>query len=305
MSKAVRGVYAAALTPLTADGTPDAPKLARYARWLLDQGLDGVAPIGTTGEGASTDMAARHAIPEAFAEAGLPGERAIFGTGACAVGDAVAATRAALGAGYPNALVLPPFYFKGVSDEGLHAYYARLIEGVGDARLRVYLYHFPQMSMTPISVPLIQRLKAEFGAVIAGLKDSSGDFEGTLRFAGAAEDFDVFPSNEGVLLEAMAKGCAGVISATTNAGPHLARRALEASGAEADALQALLAEVRGAISAFPLSAALKELQVWRSGDESWRAVAPPLVQLDAAQRTALRAALEALEPRAGLLGAKA
>ncbi|MEO1328545.1 MAG: dihydrodipicolinate synthase family protein [Pseudomonadota bacterium] len=303
MTKAKRGAYAAAITPLDARGEPDADKLARYCRRLLERGLDGVAPIGTTGEGASVPMRFRLEAPAAFAEHGFRADEVIFGTGSCAVGDAVEATRAVIGAGFANVLVLPPFYFKNVSDEGLYAYYARLIESVGDARLRVYLYHFPQMSMTPISIPLIERLKRDFGSAIAGLKDSSGDYEGTLAFARAAEEFDVFPSNEGVLLRAMAEGCAGVISATTNAGPHIARRALDAEGEAAETAQALLGEVRALIAKHPLSPALKRLEAWRSGDEGWLALLPPQIPLSVAAEQALRADLEAIEPRAGLLGA--
>ncbi|MEX3010910.1 dihydrodipicolinate synthase family protein [Hoeflea sp. TYP-13] len=301
MARAKKGVYAASLTPAGADGEPDAKKLAEFCRWNIDQGLDGVAPLGTTGEGNSLPLAFRTALPEIFAEAGFKSSEVIFGTGSCAAGDAVAATRAAVDAGFFNALVLPPFYFKNVPDEGLFAYYARLIERVGNDRLRVYLYHFPQMSMTPISVSLIKRLRQEFGPVIAGLKDSSGDFAGTLEFVAAADDFDVFPSNEGVLLEGLEKGCAGVISATTNASAALARATLSTSGGEAGELQDMLTAVRVAISKYPLSAALKQIEAWRTGDDSWLPVFPPQIQLTGEQKQQLRNDLEALEPGSGIL----
>ena len=288
MGKARRGVYAAAITPLAPDGGPDLPKLVGYCRQLLEEGLDGVAPAGTTGEGNSLPTAARLAMPAAFAEAGFAGDRVIFGTGACAAEDAVVLTRASLEAGFPNVLVLPPFYLKSVTDEGLFAYYARLIEGVGSEALRIYLYHFPQMSMTPISVDLVRRLKAAFGPVIAGLKDSSGQYEGSLAFAAAAEDFDVFPSDEGRLRDALSKGCGGVISATTNASAALAARTLASQGADAEALQQALAAVRRTIAKYPLSAALKRIEAWKSGDESWCRTFPPLVPLDPAQSAALR-----------------
>lgn len=296
--KARKGVYAAAITPIRSDGRPDTAKLVAYCRGLIESGLDGVAPVGTTSEGNSTPMDWRLALPEALAQGGLEGDRVILGTGACAMDDAAALSKAALDAGFPNVLVLPPFYYKTVSDDGLFAAYARLIERVGSDDLRVYLYHFPQMSQTPISVDLVRRLKAEFGPVIAGLKDSSGDFAGSLAFAEAADDFDVFPSNEGVLVEALAKGCGGVISATTQVAPALVRRALEAEGAEQARLQEMLAEVRAAVSAYPLMAAVKEVEALRSGDPSWRAVLPPLVPLTEAQREGLRAALDALPAEA-------
>ncbi len=302
MTKAKRGVYAASLTPVGANGEPDAEKLVQYCRWNIDQGLDGVAPLGTTGEGNSLPLSFRTALPEAFAKAGFASNQVIFGTGSCAAGDAIAATKAAIGADYNNVLVLPPFYFKNVSDEGIYGYYARLIDSVRDNNLRVYLYHFPQMSMTPISIPLIQRLKRQYGPIIAGLKDSSGDFSGTLEFVAASDDFDVFPSNEGALLEAIAKGCGGIISATTNASASLARQTLSASGEEANKLQETLTAVRVAISKQPLSAALKQIEAWRTGDDSWLPVFPPQVVLTKQQVEELRSDLEELEPMSGVLG---
>lgn len=301
MSKAKKGVYAASLTPMNADGEPDFPKLAGFCRWNIDQGLDGVAPLGTTGEGNSLALASRIALPGIFAESGFASEEVIFGTGSCATGDAIAATRACVDAGFFNVLVLPPFYFKNPPVEGLYAYYAGLIDGIADSRLRVYLYHFPQMSMTPIPITLIERLKAAYGPIIAGLKDSSGNFEGTLEFVRAADDFDVFPSNEGVLLEGLEQGCAGVISATTNASAALARRTLEAPSDEAYALQETLTAVRVAISKHPLSAALKQIEAWRTGDPGWLPVFPPQIGLTEAQSAELRRDLVALEPRAGIL----
>ncbi len=301
MTKARRGVYAAAITPLDASGRPDTEKLLGYCQSLITSGLDGVAPIGTTGEGNSLPFDWRIGFPAACAQAGLAPDRVIFGTGACATDDAVALTRAVVDAGFANVLVLPPFYLKSVSDDGLFAYYARLIEQVGSDDLRVYLYHFPQMSQTPISIPLIQRLRAEFGPVIAGLKDSSGEYAGTLAFKDAVPDFDVFPSNEGVLVDALAQGCAGVISATTNCAPGLARRTLSATGEDQTNAQALLKSVRETVSRYPLSAAVKEVQALRSGDDQWRAVFPPLVALSEAQRAALSDDLAALPAETGVL----
>ncbi len=300
-TKARRGVYAAAITPMAADGRPDTDKLIAYSKRLIADGLDGVAPTGTTGEGNSLPFDWRLTLPGHFAQANVPPERVIFGTGACAADDAVALTKAGVDAGYVNTLVLPPFYLKGVSDDGLFAYYARLIEGVGSSALRIYLYHFPQMSQTPISVPLIQRLKAEFGPIIAGLKDSSGDYAGTLAFACAADDFDVFPSNEGVLVNALAEGCGGVISATTNVSAGLARRTLDATGPTQNTLQGHLNAVRQTIAKYPLSAAIKQVEAWRSGDDSWCAVFPPLVQLTETQKLDLRRDLDALPEVCGVL----
>lgn len=294
MNKARKGVYAATITPMATDGTPDIVKLVAYSQRLIAEGLDGVAPAGTTGEGNSLPMKSRLAMPEAFAKAGLESDQVIFGTGSCSADDAVALTRAGLNVGYNNVLVLPPFYLKNVPEDGLFAYYSRIIDQIGSDDLRIYLYHFPVMSATPISAPLIKRLKAAYGPIIAGLKDSSGDYEGSLAFVAAADDFDVFPSNEGVLLDGISKGCAGVISATTNASAALVRRTLFATGEEAQDLQKLLLEVRQVISKYPLSAALKQIEAWRSGDEEWLTLFPPLVPLTSTQVKDLRHDLEGL-----------
>ena len=161
MSKARRGIYAAAVTPFDDQGGVDAGKLVAYCRHLVsDGGCDGVAPTGTTGEGNSIAASDRLALPAAFANAGFDTDQVIFGTGACASQDAVAYTRASLEAGFPNVLVLPPFYYKNPSDDGLYAYYARLIDRVNSDALRIYLYHFPQMSMTPLSRHLWRASKA-------------------------------------------------------------------------------------------------------------------------------------------------
>ena len=295
--KARRGIYAAAVTPFDDTGRVAADKLVAYCQHLLGAGgCDGVAPTGTTGEGTSIAMADRLALPEAFAQAGIAPDRVIFGTGAPAAGDCLALTQAACEAGYTNVLVLPPYYYKAPSDEGLYAYYARLVEGVGRDDLRVYLYHFPQMSAVPLSVDLVKRLIAAFGPVIAGLKDSSGDFAQSAAFidatGGVAQDFDVFPSSEAMLWEGLAKGSAGIISGSTNAFGALAQAALQAP--EGDAREAAMAKVRAARTAagkYPLMAAMKQAEAWRSGDEGWTRMAPPLVPLTDTQKAALRADL--------------
>ena len=296
MSKAIRGIYAAAVTPFKEDGAVDIPKLIAYCTHLIgDGGCDGVAPTGTTGEGNSVAMRDRLALPGAFAEAGFDPTRAIFGTGACATGDAVAITSAAVDAGFANVLVLPPFYYKTPSDEGLYAYFSQLVEKVGNDRLRVYLYHFPQMSMTPIPVDVVVRLRNAFGPIIAGLKDSSGDISQSLAFAkatgGVNADFDVYPSSEAFLFEGQDGGCAGIISGSTNAFARGVQQA-RIDGPESDAF----AEVKAAremASKYPLMAAMKQLEAWRSGDESWTRMAPPLVPLSETQKTALKADIAA------------
>ena len=301
MSKARRGIYAAAVSPFDDDGSLNAKKLVGYCLYLLsDGGCDGVAPTGTTGEGASITMADRLALPGVFADAGIETDRVIFGTGAPASGDCVALTRAAVEAGYTNVLVLPPFYYKNPSDEGLYAYFANLVETIGRDDLRVYLYHFPQMSATPLSPALVTRLRKAFGVVIAGLKDSSGDFEQSRAIVdatgGVAEDFDVYPSSEAMLWDGLSIGTAGIISGSTNAFGSKAQAALQATeGPTRDAAMQAVRDARAMAGNYPLMAAMKTIEAWRSSDDEWLRMAPPLVPLSAEQKASLRADLDTLD----------
>ena len=297
MTKAVQGIYAAAVSPFREDGSLDAKKLVAYCQYLTtDGGCDGVAPTGTTGEGNSISFRQKMELAGAFAEAGFDPNRAIFGTGSCATQDAIDLSKAALDAGFPNVLVLPPFYYKNPSDEGLYRYFAQLIEAVGDDRLRVYLYHFPQMSMTPIPVDVAVRLKKDFGPVAAGLKDSSGDMSQALAFAkatgGVAGDFDVYPSSEAFYFEGKAGKCAGIISGSTNAFANYTQAAIP-EGPDSAAFQ-LVKDARATASKYPLMAAMKQMEAWRTGDDTWTRMAPPLVPLSADQQASLKADVEAL-----------
>lgn len=298
--KARRGIYAAAVSPFDEDGGFDFAKSIAYCQHLLsDGGCDGVAPTGTTGEGTSVAMADRLALPGTFAEAGIETDRVIFGTGAPSSGDCLALTNACCAAGYTSVLVLPPYYYKTPSDDGLYAYYARLIEGVGRDDLRVYLYHFPQMSAVPLSVDLVTRLKADFGPVIAGLKDSSGDFAQSAAFieatGGVDADFDVYPSSEAMLWDGLALGSAGIISGSTNVFGAKAQVALKApEGAARDAAMEAVKAARMTAAKYPLMAAMKQAEAWRTGDDSWTRMAPPLVPLKDDMKAAWKADLAAL-----------
>ena len=297
MSKAIRGIYAAAVSPFRSDGSLDTAKLVAYCQHLItDGGCDGVAPTGTTGEGNSISFRQKLELAGAFADAGFDPNRAIFGTGACATQDAIDLSKAALDAGFPNVLVLPPFYYKKPSDEGLYRYFAQLIETIGDDRLRVYLYHFPQMSATPIPVDVAVRLKKDFGAVVAGLKDSSGDMSQALAFASATggvdADFDVYPSSESFLFEGLDGGCAGIISGSTNAFANYVQAGRK-DGRDSAAFD-LVKSARATASKYPLMAAMKQMEAWRSGDDSWTKMAPPLVSLSEDQKASLKADIDGL-----------
>ena len=300
-SKAHRGIYAAAISPLHPDGTLNAPALVAYCQYLMSEngGCDGVAPCGTTGEGTSLSLACKLAVPRAFADAGVPSDRVIFGTGAPSIDDAIRLTQAAYDAGYKNVLVLPPYYYKSPTDDGVFAYYARLIEAVGSGDLRVYLYHFPQMSATPLSVPLVLRLRAEFGPIIAGLKDSSGDFAQSRAFieatGGVDQGFDVYPSSEAMLWDGLNIGSAGVISGSTNAFAKLAQVAKSApAGATRELAMSHVKAARATAAKYNLIAAMKQIEAWRSGNADWLRVLPPLGPLSDKDAASLKADLAAL-----------
>lgn len=299
MAKARRGIYAAALSPLTADGRLDTAASAEYAQYLLANGCDGVAPTGTTGEGTSLSLADRLALPKAFADAGIAADQVIFGAGSASLGDATALVRGCLSEGYTNVLVLPPFYYKAPSEDGIYEFYARLIEGVVQDALRVYLYHFPQMSAVALTPALVTRLRAAFGPVIAGLKDSSGEFAQSAAIleatGGVAQDFDVYPSSEAMLWEGLNKGAAGIISGSTNAFAPLVQAAAEAPKADRDEAMAPVVAARKLAAGFPLIAAMKQFQAWRSGDARWLRALPPGQPLTEAQVAAFREGLEALD----------
>jgi 4-hydroxy-tetrahydrodipicolinate synthase len=218
----------------------------------------------------------------------------IVGAGSCALADAVELTRAALAAGCPNVLLLPPFYYKNPSDAGLHAFFAALIDRVNDKRLRVYLYHFPQVSAVPITTGVIELLRKSHGPeTIAGLKDSSGDWNNTKMLLERFPGFDVFSGTEHYLSQNLAAGGPGCISATTNVTAPIARAVMGASGAAQAQIQEGLSELRLIIQGFPLIPALKHIKAELSREPAWRRLLPPLMPLEAAQAEALMAKLGA------------
>ncbi len=290
MDNNLKGVFAAALTPLKNDLSVDQEKLVSHCRWLLDNGCDGLAVLGTTGEANSFSLAERIGILETLAAAGISGSKLMPGTGSCSIPETVALTRRAVELGAAGVLMLPPFYYKGVSDEGLFAAYSEVIERVGDDRLKVYLYHFPQMSAVPISYDLIERLLRRYPDTIAGMKDSSGVFD---NMAGAAQKFPgfgVFSGGDDFLLPLLEKGGVGCITAVCNIACSLSAklyRAWQENDGAAEGLQKDLIKVRQAVSTYPYSAGLKTLLAHYSGDEDWPTVRPPLVTLDENQRADL------------------
>jgi 4-hydroxy-tetrahydrodipicolinate synthase len=296
MSERHRGVLSPVVTPFKPDLSPDADRFVRHCRWLVGNGV-GLAVFGTNSEANSLAVGERMELLERLVEAGVDPARLMPGTGTCALTDTVRLTAHAVGLGCAGVLMLPPFYYKGVSDEGLYRSFAEIVERVGDARLRVYLYHIPPVSQVPISLALIERLLAAYPGAIAGVKDSSGDWPNTKamldRFA--PQGFDVFAGSESFLLANLRHGGRGCISATANVNPA-AIHALYAGwrGADADAMQARLDAVRATFQKYPMIPALKQAIAHWGDDPEWSRVRPPLVELTAAQRDALVTELDRL-----------
>src|SRR5438067_2648121 len=254
MTERIQGVLSPVLTPFRAGFVPDPERLVDHCRWLIANDV-GLAVFGTNSEANSLTVPEKLAVLDALVEAGLPPARMMPGTGCCAFPDTVELTRRAVAHGCAGVLMLPPFYYKGVSDDGLFASYAEVIERVGDARLRIYLYHIPPVSQVPISLGLIERLLDRYPGTIAGTKDSSGEWNNTHamleRFQ--PQGFDVFAGSETFLLANMRGGGAGCITATGNVNPG-AMVALYRSWREAgaDAAQAKLDAVRSVFAKFPM-----------------------------------------------------
>ena len=281
---ALRGVIAAIATPVDANGEPDIARATKLARFLLDNGCDGLNVLGTTGEATSFSLAQRQRVMTAYREAGLPLDRLMVGTGAAAVADAVALTRHAAELGFAGALVLPPFYYKGVPDDGLFAYIDAIVKATAAKPIPLYLYHFPQQSGLPWNVKLVKRLLDTFGKRIVGLKDSSGDMAYAREVAAISPAFKVFPSTEAVLLEARGGAFAGCISATANLNADLCQRAW--SRGDAVALDTAVT-IRKLFDGRALVSGVKALLAHIHGDAALARVMPPLAAFPAADTAAV------------------
>jgi len=287
------GVLAAVLTPMDEDLAPDHAAFSAHCHRLLAAGCHGLSVFGTTGEANSLSVGERLAALEALLEGGVPANVLLPGTGSCALTDTVLLSRAALGAGTAGVLVLPPFYYKGVGDDGLFRFFAEVIERIGDDRLRLYLYHIPQMTGIQLGLPLISRLLDAYPGKIAGTKDSSGDGERIETLCREFPDFSVLAGTETLLLETLRNGGNGCISATVNVTSRLARQVYDAHAAarddEAQALQQRLSGLRASIETYPVIPALKILMAELTGDEEWRNLRPPLSGLNDEQEKELLA----------------
>jgi len=290
----LRGVIPAIATAIDATGEPNCAQSLALARFLLDSGCDGLNVLGTTGEGTSLSLRQRLAVMNAYAASGLPLRRLLVGTGAAALDDAVTLTGHAAALGFAGALVLPPFYYKGVSDDGLFATIEAIASATAARPIPIYLYHFPAQSGLPWRIVLIRRLLESFGERIAGLKDSSGDMDFANEAAGLSPRFRVFPATEAALPLARAGRFAGCISATANLNADLCARFYR-SGDGAALAQAMA--IRQLFDGKPLVPGVKALLAHIHDEPQWARVAPPLSPLAAADRTAAIAGYDAVRAK--------
>ena len=317
-SQRIRGVLAPVVTPFKADLSPDRERFIAHCQWLLSQNC-GLAVFGTNSEANSMSAKERMTLLDALVAAGIDRSRMMAGTGCCSIIETVELTAHAVKHSCAGVLMLPPFYYKNVSEEGLYRYFSEVVQRVGDTRLKVYLYHIPPLAIVGVTPKLVERLLKAYPDAIAGMKDSSGDWNNTKTFldafavrAGrAASGFDVFVGSESYLLANMRNGGAGTISATANVNPAAIHklygcnvRCLSGSRSVASApdldledQQSKLNVVRDVFSnwKFPsMIAALKQAIAICRNDPEWTRLRPPLVELTTEQAELLAAELKAI-----------
>lgn len=287
-------VLSPVITPFGDDLAPDAERFVDHCRWLMSNDV-GLAIFGTNSEANSLSVQERQALLEHLVAARIDPTRLMPGTGCCSIPDSVTLSRHAVEHGVGGVLMLPPFYYKGVSEEGLFRFYAEVIERVGDDRLKLYLYHIPPVAQVPIGLGLIERLLKRYPETVAGIKDSSGDWNNTQAMIDAfgQQGFRVYAGSERFLLPTLRAGGVGCISATANVNPA----AISALGAnwrkqEADEHQAALNEIRDIFESMPMIPALKAATAHFGNDATWERLRPPLVPLDEAQRKQLLMSLQ-------------
>ena len=277
------GVYTASLTPLFDSFEPNIPSLVRHAQWLLDEGSDGVALLGSTGESNSMTVEQRQSIIEQSVLE-LPPDRLMMGTGSCALQDAVRLTQASVNAGVFSVLVLPPFYYKPQSEESVLSFFSLLVEAVDNPNLRIIFYNFPQLSGYNFSIKILQELKLRFGDIAAGIKDSSGDWNNMLGVVQNVPGLMVYTGTETLLLDILRKGGAGSITATANLivpeCQHVFQAWKNGRSEAADQAQKHLTALRIAFESYSFVSEMKSLLAAQTkNSEEWTHMLRPFAQL--------------------------
>lgn len=289
------GINAAVLTPMTADLAPDLDRMAAHCRRLLSNGCNGLGILGTTGEANSLGFNERIAAMEGLVARGIPAAKLMPGTGTPALTDTVLLTRKAAELGCPGALLLPPFYYKNPSDDGLFAYFSEVVQRVG-GDIRLYLYNFPQQSAVPFSFDVVGRLLKAFPGVFKGVKDSSGNWDNTRGYVEhfAKDGFEVYAGDDSLLLANLRAGGAGCITAASNVNCSVGARVYANWNTDAgEQAQLILTATRKAVISVPLIPGLKSLVARNTRDPGWTAIRPPHLPLTAAQEAKLFAAFDA------------
>jgi 4-hydroxy-tetrahydrodipicolinate synthase len=296
----IRGVFCAASTPVSSEGSIDTARFVNHARNLIADGCTGVALLGTTGEANSFSIAERRNLLEATLKGGLLPSQLMPGTGLCALPDSVELTRHALSLGVVHVVMLPPYYYKQPSEDGLYESYARIIDAVDDNRLKIILYHIPQMSAVPITHSLIARLLKAYPGTVAGIKDSSGDFDNMQAMLKAFPGFSVLAGADPLMKPLLAAGGHGCITAASNlAGKQLAtvyaHHTNAAKTADVEKAQERIVAARNISNMFVQIPAIKALVARRYGDGTWANACPPLIKLTDTQREQLSAAMAVID----------
>lgn len=290
------GVLAPVITPFKEDLSPDAELLSKHCQWMVSQGAN-LAVFGTNSEANSLNNNEKRQLLDSLMSAGIQGSNLMPGTGSCALSDAVELTAHATELGCSGVLMLPPFYYKGVSDDGLFGFYSEVIQRVANDQLRIYLYHIPPVAQVGISLALIERLCSEYPDIVVGIKDSSGDWSHTQQLNELGiDDFRVFCGSESFLLQNMRAGGAGCISATANVNPSEIRGLYDHwESSEAEQRQERLNQIRNIFQSYPMIPALKAATGIYGDEPTWRRVRPPLVALTDAEVQSLHQDLQAAD----------
>ena len=288
MSDGISGLWVALATPLGADGLVDHGALVRHSRAMMDEGCVGLVPFGTTGEGTSFSAGERLGAVEALLKAGIAPGAICLGTGCPAITDTIAMTKGALALGLRHVLVLPPYFYRDADDQGIEEAFAAIVDGVGDERLRLNLYHIPQVAGVGVPAAAVGHLRARYGAVLAGVKDSSADFAQFRAFRAAAPDVPVVVGNEADIGRAVAEGGAGTICGMVNVAPGLVR-AMFSDAAAAGPMKAAIALMQG-----PFVPTLRSILAAQSGDAGWLRCRAPLRAADVSVGQRIAAGLAAL-----------
>lgn len=295
----LKGVWCPALMPLDTRLNPDVGRFIDHCRWVLDEGCHGLVMFGTTGEANSFSVEERIRVLDAAIDAGLPADRMMVGTGCAALPDTVQLTRHAVERGALGILMLPPFYYKGASDEALATSYDKVIEGVGTDNFRLVLYHIPGVSGVPVTPELVDLIQARHPKTLAGIKDSTGDWEHSKSLIQRYSDLAVFPGAENLVADGLKVGGAGCISAGCNVNASAIRGLYDAAlaGEDVSKRHTEVERIRQILQRYALIPAMKQMLADAKSEPGWARLRPPLMPLSEADAAALAADLDAQDFR--------